>query len=306
MIMNILLSLTGKDYSKKIILLFCAVALFLQTWAVFAAEPRLPFYEAQKGNTRVYILGTMHLGRQDEPLRQDIAQALIRSSKLIQELSDREMAQSGLLMASYFCQDACLRRQLSEKAYRKLAGGSAAAFEAMGGLERMPAWMVLTMLVMMDYEKAGLSPLASTELKLKRIWGGKPVDGLESAEEQMAILATLGEDVQRVMLESHIDTPEEKRLALVRELYAIWQQGDAEALYRWYLHMPKEEGVSSEMVNEIDKKLLVQRNLRFIERLQPYLTSEKQIFVAVGALHLGGAQGVLALLKAQGFTITER
>jgi len=48
-----------------------------------------------------------------------------------------------------------------------------------------------------------------------------------------------------------------------------------------------------------DRRLLFDRNARMVARMQPQLKSG-QAFVAVGALHLYGEQGLLSLLTARG------
>ncbi len=283
------------------------ICLFFCTATAWASDiARLPFYEAHQGDKQIFILGTMHVGETNTELRPEIKEALTKSSKLVQELSTDEMLRSGLTMLTMMCSDACLRRQISEASYQKLAAGSGAMLASLGALEQMPAWMVSTILASSDYEKAGYTAMGGTELKLKSLWGSRATVGLETAEEQLSIFAEMSDSVQREMLESYINTPEEKRLAMVKKMYGLWQRGDAEAIYQWYLQMSKEEGLSSTMVSEIDTQLIVKRNRLFVERLQPHITSGKPVFLAVGALHLGGPQGVLALLKKQGYSISAR
>ncbi|MCL2309304.1 MAG: TraB/GumN family protein [Proteobacteria bacterium] len=282
-----------------------AIAAFLLCWisaSLCAAEPgRLPFYEARKGEVRLYVLGALHLGKEGESLRQDIALALSRSSQLIMEVSSEEMPKAAWLMASRICQDACLRRQISPASFAKLnVLGPGAA------IERMPAWTVSMLLAIADATKAGLSPQWGTEQQLIKVWGNRPTKGLETPEEQIEALASFEDNVQREMLEGYLALPEEKRVALTRTLYQLWQSGDADALFEWYQKMNEEEKLPSDTARKVDEKMIFSRNRRFVERLQPLLVPNKPVFVAVGALHLGGDQGVLALLRAQGFNITTR
>ncbi|MDR2033526.1 MAG: TraB/GumN family protein [Helicobacteraceae bacterium] len=50
--------------------------------------------------------------------------------------------------------------------------------------------------------------------------------------------------------------------------------------------------------------VVANRNARLTERLLTRIDRKKPIFVAIGALHLGGDKGVLALLCKTGFKIT--
>ncbi|MDR0246790.1 MAG: TraB/GumN family protein [Burkholderiales bacterium] len=286
---------------------FSVMAVFLLCWlsaSLHAEESaRLPFYEAHKGEVRLYLLGTLHVGKTGEPLRQEIAQALSRSSQLIMEVSAEEMPMVALSMSSRLCKDACLRRQISPASFAKL-GSRLSGAEA--EMERIPAWMVSMMLVVVDASKAGLSPQWGTEQRLMKIWGNRPTRGLETPEEQIETLASFEDSIQREMLEGYLALPEEKRVILTQTLHQIWQSGDADALFGWYQKMNEEENLPSSTARKVDDKMIFSRNKRFVERLQPYFASDKPLFVAVGALHLGGDRGVLALLRAQGFIITAR
>ncbi|MCL2298417.1 MAG: TraB/GumN family protein [Proteobacteria bacterium] len=283
--------------------LLCWASVALST-SLYAAEPaRLPFYEAQKGDVRLYVLGTLHVGKAGEPLRQEIAQALFRSSQLVMELSFDDLPKMAPLMAARMCQDACLRKQISSETFTKL---EARIPEMKIGMERIPAWMISSLLVIADYAKAGFSPELGTEIRLMKIWGNRPTRGLETPEEQVEALASMNDSAQRESLESYLALPEEKRLSLFRELHQTWRGGDAEALYAWYQKMNKEQKLSPNAVKEFDEKMILSRNQRLVERLKPFFAADKPVFVAVGALHLGGDQGILALLRAQGFSITAR
>ena len=48
--------------------------------------------------------------------------------------------------------------------------------------------------------------------------------------------------------------------------------------------------------------LLNQRNRRMLERVRERLAGESML-IAVGALHLGGEQGLVAGLRAQGYEV---
>ncbi|MFM7105544.1 MAG: TraB/GumN family protein, partial [Flavobacteriales bacterium] len=57
-----------------------------------------------------------------------------------------------------------------------------------------------------------------------------------------------------------------------------------------------------EFDEQLMDQLLPRRNLRFVNRLGPLMT-QKSVFCAVGALHLPGNDGMIALLRSQGFKV---
>ena len=59
---------------------------------------------------------------------------------------------------------------------------------------------------------------------------------------------------------------------------------------------------STSMDADFENDLLVTRNQNWIPKIQQ-ITKEKPTFFAVGAGHLGGKKGVIALLRDAGFTV---
>jgi uncharacterized protein len=56
------------------------------------------------------------------------------------------------------------------------------------------------------------------------------------------------------------------------------------------------------MMADFENEMLYKRNLAWIPEIKKLIT-EKSTFIAVGAGHLGGENGVLQLLKNEGYTI---
>ena len=54
---------------------------------------------------------------------------------------------------------------------------------------------------------------------------------------------------------------------------------------------------------EFEKTMVVNRNKVMADRSEPML-AKGGVFIAVGALHLPGPQGVIELLRAKGFSVT--
>lgn len=124
---------------------------------------------------------------------------------------------------------------------------------------------------------------------------GKPVQELEGAAAQLDIFDQLAESDQRDLLAAVIrDAPTTLQDSAAME--AAWANGDVAALdlliQRGFLTDPG-----------LRKALLVDRNRAWLTRLEALLANGAKPFVAVGAAHLVGVDGLPAQLALRGYTV---
>jgi uncharacterized protein YbaP (TraB family) len=65
----------------------------------------------------------------------------------------------------------------------------------------------------------------------------------------------------------------------------------------------EESGYTRAEIESIDEQMVYKRNASWIPKLEKLFKQDK-VFVAVGADHLSGPRGVVALLAKRGFTVT--
>ena len=124
----------------------------------------------------------------------------------------------------------------------------------------------------------------------------KPVDEFEGAAAQLAIFDQLPEPAQRALLAAALDCPGDE-LTEMHKLEQAWATGD--------LAMVNAATSADFLRNpELRAALLVSRNRAWVAKLTGLLLRGAQPFVAVGLAHLVGADGLPALLSAQGYTVT--
>jgi uncharacterized protein YbaP (TraB family) len=119
----------------------------------------------------------------------------------------------------------------------------------------------------------------------------------ETVDGQFALLADMPQDAQVASLEEQIDEFDQAG-ALFTRMIKAWQSGDEAGLDKL---VGQEMRSHSEMVWT---ELILRRNERFAQRISERLQGQGTIFVAVGAAHMCGLDGVPALLKNYGFTVT--
>ena len=131
---------------------------------------------------------------------------------------------------------------------------------------------------------------------------GKVV-GLETLGEQMRAFTGLTLAEQREMLAQDLQQTPAENVADVMELHRLWRIGDADAIAAWASAKSDKLARSEPVSDAIDNKIVYERNRRFVARMLLIAGPNKPVFVAIGALHLGGPKGVLALLRQHGFVV---
>lgn len=123
--------------------------------------------------------------------------------------------------------------------------------------------------------------------------------GLESAQEQIAVMDSMSLAEQVVLLESVLrdyqHMPE-----MFEKLAVAYMQQDLDAMETLYQEYTR--GAEKQVVDKLTERLLVARNRHMAERLRD-IYSKHQCVAAVGALHLPGELGVINKLREYGFDV---
>ncbi|MCX8005557.1 MAG: TraB/GumN family protein [Burkholderiaceae bacterium] len=272
------------------------------------AAARGLFWEARKGPARVYLMGTIHVGRPDfhpPPAaymrRIEEAQAIALEANVFEA---RRVAAAYQKAALYPPDDAGLGRRLTDAQKARVT-----ALANRFGLDpvqiwRLKPWALANTLIMLEAAQAGLSPAHATEAFLFQhaTARGKPLLEIESIEAQLAIFDQTEERTQLAYLERTIDDIESgKGARQVRRIAAAWESGDADAM-SVLLDETLNAGAPDERL--LAQRLFVERHGRMVEAIERFAGSGRLHLVAVGTLHFFGPQGLLALLRARGYTIT--
>lgn len=117
----------------------------------------------------------------------------------------------------------------------------------------------------------------------------KEVLGLETIDEQMNFFISIPIDEQVKSLESFIH--QDGTFEDV-DLNAIYKAQDVEQMAK----------LTYEMSLGYVENLLIKRNSNWLTKIKE-LTNTSSIFFAVGAAHLGGEYGLIALLRKEGYTV---
>ncbi len=272
---------------------------------------RMPFYVATRGNITIYVLGTLHVGDPvdypaRQPFRPPILAALAASPTLALELSPDELLVSQDDVSKYgVCKRDCLPGLLPEPLWHKLElrlRGNPAALDA---IKKMRPWLASLVVETYDSLSAGLQTEYGTEAQLQNVYlktRGKIV-GLETLAQQMRAFTGLSLAQQREMLAQDLVQTPAQNVEDVRALHRLWRVGDADAIAAWQAAKSEKLARDERISESIDNRIVYERNRRFVTRMLQLAAPNKPLFVAIGALHLGGPKGVLRLLRQHGFVV---
>lgn len=248
-----------------------------------------------------YLYGTIHLIDSEKFFLSDSARAFIDKAKMVTfEINMEDMmdlsAQMGLLMKAFMEDGKTLRDLLSEEDY-KLVNDH---FEKIGMplflLERIKP-LFLTVLASGDMSPGALNSgeMVSYEIEIMKLAeeGKKKMGGLETMEFQMSVFDSIPYDAQAAMLVQSIKSTNAGDEEFVKMMNLYLNQ-DINGMVEM---MGEEEGIG-----EYEDLLLVTRNKNWIP-VMGEMMKQQQTFFAVGAGHLGGESGVIALLRKEGYTV---
>lgn len=121
----------------------------------------------------------------------------------------------------------------------------------------------------------------------------KPVIGLETVEQQIAVIDSDPREKQIKALNEAVANPQ-KGFNDFRKLYKTYLTQNSEAVYKL---------VVSQMKADYDLKIFLdERNLNWIPIIEKNIATTPS-FIAVGGGHLGGKKGVVSLLRAKGYKL---
>lgn len=166
------------------------------------------------------------------------------------------------------------------------------------GLEGFRPWFALTLVSTAAMQEEGyVATLGADQQVLDQARvEGQSVDYFETAEDQLLIMAGLDDEIMGEVFEASLAEYEDFSGQMAR-MFDVWRTGDLAGL----------EALANKSVQKVApamyEAVFVARNRAWIERIEEMMAGEGAYFIAVGAGHFVGEDGLVDLLEERGYRL---
>jgi uncharacterized protein len=263
------------------------------------AQAQSPVWALKGAHNTVYLAGSVHLLKKDDAnLPRAFERAYASAKTLVMEVDidelDSPAAQALVLQKGMFADGSTLRDSIGEVRYDRVAAEATRLGLPLEALQQFEPWAVALTLTQLEYVQLGYDPDEGVEKQLARRAhaDGKHIQGLETLEQQINILASLSKDDQAGFLEQTVTEMQDADRD-THDIVAAWRSGNAAKLAAL---MSEEFRTSPGLY----RALVTDRNRRWLPQIERLLKADQNYLVVVGALHLVGDGGLLQLARAEG------
>ena len=291
----------------KVILQRCLLTAILAFWLVVDfgsyALAASPVWRVSDGKRYLYLAGTIHLLTEgDYPLPEAFELAWKDADEVAFETDLAALESTAfvqkLISEGYYPPGQTLADVLSPETLSVLN-----AYVIKHGLApqllQMKPGLLSVSLTMAELQQAGMAEQGVDQhFYLRARTQRKPVIALETAEQQIEFLVSMGEgneDAYILQTLEELDSISED----VTELKRHWRSGDLNALQamaidEWQDRFPA-----------VYQQMLVERNRNWLPGIKAMMLDNDVEMVMVGALHLAGEDGLISLLIDAGFKVKQ-
>ena len=281
-----------KVYGLSFIFLFAFMWVF--SLSANATEKGL-FWKLDSPTGKVsYLFGTIHT---DDNRVANFSPNVVNALKSVDAfmMESAENRDPSVMLLS----EGNLSTQLTELEFEQVRALTDFHTMHLGAAMQMKPWLLA---VIFDLPKPQ-TPFAQDNMLMSEAENAsKDVVGIESAKEHFSVMDNFSLEEQMVMLRAVLKRTPEQKEADFERLMAAYLAGDSDKL------TALDEKVTGSMLPKelwakMRTKLLDERNVLMAERTIA-VAKDRAVFIAVGASHLSGDNGLITAFKKAGFKLT--
>jgi len=250
-----------------------------------------------------YVFGTMH-STDPEVLQPpaEVMRAFKKSRRLVLELVFKPDLDSRMQQAMVLADGRTLVEVIGPELFSRLLARAGVYGLPEQHINRLKPWAVgLALSLPLVELQRGAAGVLALDRALQRSAEdrGVPVFGLETMDEQIAAFTGISEKDQVAALRATVELNPQID-AIFAEMKEAYLAGDLDRLHGMSRAMYT--GADNYLADLFEKRFIELRNRRMANRLARHV-KKGGAFVAIGALHLSGDNGVLHLLEKRGYTV---
>lgn len=244
-----------------------------------------------------YLFGTIHLEDERVVRLPPVVDAIFTKAQIfVMEVVMDFRALNAITDAMYYQNGQTLAATVGSTLYSQSAQVLKAYGMAPTITNSLKPWAVVMIL---SAPKAETGDFLDKVLYDNALRQNKKVSGLETITEQLGVMEGLSAGDQKLLLADTLGMSGQMP-KIIEEMIQVYLSRDLTALMR----LNQTYGVNDKALEaRIMQRMVYERNLRMVKRMEAHLEAG-HAFIAVGALHLPGDQGIIQLLKNKSYTVT--
>ncbi len=290
-------------------LFFLSVILLFLHPGVFppdasAQDGKAFFWTVPSERGTVYLLGSIHLLKKEHyPLNPKIESAFEKCNFLVVEADiqgQKNVNQQAILANAFYSPPDNIAKHVSAETYALLQTEANKLGLPMEIINVQKPWFLSMALEAMELMKLGYDPNQGVDNYFLSRARGKTILELENVDEQLGLLSNLSDPEQQLLL--LLTLKDLQNVAQeIGPLVRSWQTGDTQKMESIIAKTPRDDP----RLKPIYEKLLTDRNLKMLSKIEGYLKERGAYFVVVGAGHLIGSRGIVGLLREKGYRVEQ-
>ncbi len=280
-------------FLKQLFIVINGLLLLCASMLVTATEKGLFWQMTAPSGQVSYLFGTIHT---DDNRVTDFSAPILAALKQVDLFVMETQPNSN--PANFKMQSGSLKEMLAEAELDKIR--TLADFHVMHIEQalQMKPWL----LAVVFSQSKPQTPYAQDNLLMRGAEDfGKPTQGLETSAEHFGVIDDFSVEDQLMMLRAALGMSEAQKENDFERLIAVYLTEDSDALLALDADLTG-AGLPEALWQRLRTKLLDERNALMAKR-SIELAKQQPIFVAVGAAHLAGDNGLIAEFKKAGFTL---
>jgi len=262
-------------------------------------------WKVQSRTNTVYVLGSIHyLKKEMYPLDEKIERAFDQSDILVVEANVSDIKKDDiqkLIENALYLDNDMLEKHIPPETYELVKKELEWLGLPLEAFNKQKPWFLALTLASLEALKLGFDPNYGTDKYfLSKAMEKKKIMGLESFDYQINLFSQLSEKDQELLLFYTLKDINVLKQELDK-LIKAWTLGDTKSVESIITRSVTED----KRLSPIYEKVIYERNRNMASKIEDYLKTVETYFVIVGAGHLVGDQGIIALLKGKGFLVEQ-